>query len=60
MQSNLKRALLIGNYALFFNDPSLITKEYEYYEKVTKEDVQNAVKTYFKEDCINEIEITIQ
>lgn len=60
LQSNLKKALLIGNYALFFNDPSLITKEYEYYEKVTKEDVQNAVKTYFKEEFINEIEITIQ
>ncbi len=60
LQSNLKRALQIGTYALYFNKPELIQTEYELYEKVTKEDVKEAVKKYFGKESINELEVVVK
>ncbi|MBN2693288.1 insulinase family protein [bacterium] len=60
LQSNLNRALQIGTYALYFNKPELIETEYELYEKVTKEDVKEAVKKYFGKESINELEVVVK
>ena len=49
LQSTLFRALLIGQYATFYNDPNLINQIEAKYNAVTKEDLQRVARTYFKD-----------
>jgi predicted Zn-dependent peptidase len=49
LQSTLFRSILIGQYALFYNDPGLINHIEEKYNAVTKEDLQRVARTYLKE-----------
>ncbi|MEW6126119.1 MAG: pitrilysin family protein [Acidobacteriota bacterium] len=47
VQTALGRALMLAEYTLFDNDPSLINTELERYLAVTPEQVRNAAKKYF-------------
>jgi predicted Zn-dependent peptidase len=49
VQGTLFRSILIGQYAVFYNDPSLINTIEEHYNKVTKDDLQRVAKNYLKE-----------
>ena len=49
LQSTLFRALLIGQYATFYNDPNLINQIEARYNAVTKEDLQRVARTYLKD-----------
>ena len=49
LQSTLFRALLIGQYAVFYNDPNLINEIEAKFNAVTKEDLQRVARTYFKD-----------
>lgn len=60
LESTLSRAVLIGEYALYFNQPELINKEYQHYESVTAEMVQNAAKLYLISTKESELEVTIR
>jgi zinc protease len=44
--SSLQRAVLLGQYALFFNDPAIINTRAERIAKVTADDVQRVARTY--------------
>ena len=44
--SALQRAVLLGQYALFFNDPDIINTRAERIAKVTAADVQRVARTY--------------
>jgi len=49
LQSTLFRSILIGQYAVFFNDPGLINTLEAKYDKVTKDDIQRVARTYLKD-----------
>ena len=49
LQSTLFRAILLGQYTVFYNDPSLINNFQEKVAAVTKEDVQRVARTYIKD-----------
>ena len=49
LQSTLTRAILLGQYAVFYNDPNLINEIEDKYNRVTKEDIQRVARTYFRE-----------
>jgi zinc protease len=44
--SSLQRAILLGQYALFWNDPNRINTYLDRLEKVTAADVQRVAKQY--------------
>jgi predicted Zn-dependent peptidase len=48
MQSSLSRALLLGQYAVYYNDPSLINTRLDKVSAVTKEDVQRVANKYLQ------------
>jgi predicted Zn-dependent peptidase len=50
LQSTLFRAYLIGEMAVYFNDPNLINTRFSKVQNVTKEDIQRVAKTYLSED----------
>ena len=49
LQSTLTRAILLGQYAVFYNDPGLINTLEEKVNRVTKDDIQRVARTYLKE-----------
>ena len=49
MQSSLSRAVILGQYATYYNDPSLINSRLDKVTAVTKEDVQRAANKYLLE-----------
>ena len=49
LQSTLSRAVTIGQYAVYFNDPNLINTYESKYNAVTKDDIQRVARTYFKD-----------
>jgi predicted Zn-dependent peptidase len=46
LQSSLSRAVIIGQYATYYNDPNLINTRLDKVEAVTKEDVQRVANKY--------------
>ena len=50
LQSTLFRAYLIGEMAVFFNDPNLINTRFNKIQSVSKEDIQRVAKTYLTEN----------
>ena len=48
MQSSLARANIIGQYTVFYNDPSLINARLDKVNAVTKEDVQRVANKYLR------------
>jgi predicted Zn-dependent peptidase len=48
LQSSLRRATLIGQYAVFYNDPNLINARLDKIAAVGKDDVQRAAGKYLK------------
>ena len=46
LQSTLQRAVEIGEFAVFYNDPDLIDTMQEKIEKVTKDDIQRVARKY--------------
>jgi predicted Zn-dependent peptidase len=46
LQSSILRAITIGQYAVYYNDPNLINERLNKVEAVTKEDVQRVAKQY--------------
>ena len=48
--STLSRAIQLGEYAMFFNDPNLINTRTEKVLKVTSADVQRVAKKYFTKE----------
>lgn len=49
LQSTLVRAIQLGQYAVYYNDPGLINTLEEKIRGVTKEDVQRVARAYLKE-----------
>jgi zinc protease len=49
LQSTLFRAYLIGEMAVFYNDPNLINTRFSKIQNVSKEDIQRVAKTYLTE-----------
>jgi len=49
LQSSLFRSILLGLYAVYFNEPGLITTFEDKISRVTKEDIQRVARTYLKE-----------
>jgi zinc protease len=47
LQSSLSRAVTIGQYAVYYNDPGLINTRLDKVAAVTKEDVQRVASKYF-------------
>jgi predicted Zn-dependent peptidase len=45
-QRTLSRAIMIGEFAVFYNDPELINTMQEKIDKVTKEDIQRVARKY--------------
>ena len=50
MTSTLQRAIQLGEYALFFDDPNLVNTRAERYQKVTAADVQRVAKKYLTKE----------
>jgi predicted Zn-dependent peptidase len=50
LQSTVYRALLIGQMAVYYNDPNLINTRFEKLQSITKDDIQRVAKTYLTED----------
>jgi predicted Zn-dependent peptidase len=46
LQSSLNRAVTIGQYTVYYNEPSLINARLEKVSAVTKEDVQRVANKY--------------
>jgi predicted Zn-dependent peptidase len=46
LQSAIVRAITIGQYAVYYNDPNLINERLNKVAAVTKEDVQRVAKQY--------------
>ncbi|MGI8835735.1 MAG: hypothetical protein ACR2H4_03740 [Pyrinomonadaceae bacterium] len=49
MQSSLSRAINLGQYAIYYNDPGLINTRLDKVNAVTKEDVQRVANKYLRE-----------
>ncbi len=49
LQSTLFRAIQLGQYAVYYNDPGLINTIDQKYAAVTKEDIMRVARTYFKD-----------
>jgi zinc protease len=49
LRSTLFRSILLGQYAVYYNDPAIINTLDQKYEAVTKEDIMRVARTYFKD-----------
>ena len=49
LQSTMGRAIQLGQYAVYFNDPGLINTSQDKINAVTKADMQRVAKTYLTE-----------
>jgi zinc protease len=49
LQSTLSRAIQLGQFAVYYNDPNLINTFESKIRAVTKEDIQRVARQYFKE-----------
>jgi predicted Zn-dependent peptidase len=49
LQSTLSRAIQLGQFAVYYNDPGLINTLEEKINRVTKEDIQRVARTYLKD-----------
>ncbi|HKY28898.1 MAG TPA: pitrilysin family protein [Pyrinomonadaceae bacterium] len=49
LQSTLARSVVLGQFAVYYGEPSLINDIEDKYAKVTKEDIQRVAKTYFRD-----------
>ncbi len=49
LQSTLFRAIQIGLYAVYYNDPGLINTIDQKYAAVTKEDIMRVAQKYFRD-----------
>jgi zinc protease len=49
LQSTLSRAVTLGQYTVYFNDPNLINTFESKINAVTKDDIQRVARTYFKD-----------
>jgi zinc protease len=49
LQSTLFRAILLSQYAVFYNDPDQINTRQEKLSRVTKEDIQRVARAYLKD-----------
>ena len=49
LQSSLGRAIMLGQYAVYFNDPNLINTMQDKINAVTKADVQRVANAYLKD-----------
>lgn len=49
LQGTLFRSILLGQFAVYYDDPSLINKLEERINRVTKEDIQRVARTYLKD-----------
>jgi zinc protease len=47
LYSTLSRAELLGEFAVFFNDPGLVNALLEKYNRVTRDDILRVARTYF-------------
>lgn len=50
LQSTLARAVLLGQYAVYYGEPSLLNEIEDKFARVTKEDIQRVARTYFKDN----------
>ena len=50
LQSTLFRAYLIGEMAVFYNDPNLINTRFSKIQNVSKEDIERVAKTYLTDN----------
>ncbi len=50
LQSTLYRAFLIGEMAVFFNDPNLINTKFSKIQSISKDDVQRVAKAYLSDE----------
>ena len=50
LQSTLFRAYLIGEMAVFYNDPNLINTRFSKIQSVSKEDIERVAKTYLTDN----------
>ena len=48
LQSTLFRSILLGQYAVYYNDPDLINTIEQSYNRVTKEDIRRVAQKYLK------------
>ena len=49
LQGTLFRAFLLGQYAVYYNDPALLNTVEEKFSRVTKDDVQRVARAYLKD-----------
>ena len=49
LQSTLARAVLLGQFAVYYGEPSLINEIEDKFARVTKDDIQRVARTYFKD-----------
>ncbi len=49
LRSTLSRAILLGQYAVYYNDPGLINTIEEKVNRITKSDLQRVAQTYLKD-----------
>jgi predicted Zn-dependent peptidase len=49
LRSTLFRSILLGQYAVYYNDPGLVNTIEERINRVTKGDLQRVAQTYLKE-----------
>ena len=49
LQGTLFRAILLGQYAVYYGDPNLINEIEDKFNRVTKEDIRRVARTYFKD-----------
>jgi zinc protease len=58
LQSTLSRAIILGQFAVYYGEPSLINEIEDKYARVTKDDIQRVARTYFK-DCNRTVITTV-
>ena len=50
MTSTLQRAIQLGEYALYFDNPNMVNTRAQNYQKVTAADVQRVAKKYLTKE----------
>jgi zinc protease len=49
LQSTLARAVILGQFAVYYGEPTLINEIEDKYARVTKDDIQRVARTYLKD-----------
>jgi len=49
LQGTIPRAIVLGQYAVYYDDPNLINEIEDKFRRVTKDDIQRVARTYFRE-----------